>query len=216
MPYLYNGRFAVPVVLQYFGGFIQRCPAMLNYSDALTLFHEWTETDSLRRHAYAVEAAMAAFARRFGEDETLWRITGLLHDMDYERHPTPEEHPHVGVAHLRTLGYPEEMLQAILGHAEYTGTPRTTALAQSLFAADELAGFITAVAYVRPTGLQGLGTSSVKKKMKDKAFAAAVSREDIRQGAEELGVTLEESIETVIAGMQHDAERIGFAPVAGS
>ncbi|GIV62010.1 MAG: HDIG domain-containing protein [Rhodothermaceae bacterium] len=183
---------------------------MPTYDDALTLLHEWTRGESLRRHAYAVEAAMGHYARLFGEDETLWRITGLLHDMDYERHPTPDEHPYVGTRVLREQGYPEEVIEAILGHADYTGTPRTTRLARTLFAVDELAGFITAVAYVRPTGLSDLTPKSVKKKLKDKAFAAAVSREDIRRGAEELGLDLDTHIANVIAGMQADAERLGF------
>ena len=183
----------------------------MSYEDALTLFHRWTKTDSLRRHAYAVEAAMAQYARLYGEDETLWRMTGLLHDMDYEQHPTQDEHPFVGVNVLRALGYPEEMLEAILGHATYSGTPRTTRLAKTLFAVDELAGFITALAYVRPTGLEGMKPKSVKKKLKDKAFAAAVSREDIQQGTEELGIDLDTHIANVIAGMQAQAERLGFS-----
>ncbi len=177
---------------------------------ALAMLHEWTASDSLRRHAYAVEAGMAFYARYFGEDEILWRITGLLHDMDYEKHPTPEEHPFVGVAHLRNLGYPEEMCVAIMGHADYTGTERTSRLARTLFAVDELAGFITAVGYVRPTGLEGMKPKSVKKKLKDKAFAAAVSRQDIMQGTEELGISLDDHIANVIAGMLADATRIGF------
>ncbi len=180
------------------------------YDDALNLFHEWTKTESLRRHAYGVEAAMAHYARIFGEDEELWRMTGLLHDMDYEKHPTPEEHPFVGVRVLREKGYPEEMLDAILGHATYSGTPRTSRLARTLFAVDELSGFITAVAYVRPTKLEGMKAKSVRKKLKDKAFAAAVDRDEIRQSAEDLGVELSEHIENVIAGMQADADRLGF------
>ncbi len=183
---------------------------MPTYADALKLFHEWTQSENLRRHGYAVEAAMGYYARYFGEDETLWRMTGLLHDLDYERHPNPAEHPYVGVRVLRELGYPEEMLEAILGHAAYTGTPRRTLLARALFAVDELAGFITAVAYVRPTRLQGLTVQSVRKKLKDKAFAAGVSREDIYRGAEELGLPLEEHIAHVIAGMQAEAERLGL------
>ncbi len=189
---------------------------MPSYDDALALFHRWTETDALRRHAYAVEAAMEHYARRFGEDVELWRMTGLLHDMDYEKHPTPAEHPFVGVEVLREAGYPEVMLEAILGHAAYSGTPRTTRLARTLFAVDELAGFVTAVAYVRPTRLEGLQPSSVRKKLKDKTFAAAVSRDDIRTGAEELGVELDEHIAHVIAGMQARAERLGLAADAGS
>ena len=183
---------------------------MPTYDDALALFHEWTETDSLRRHAYAVEAAMERYAQLSGAEVELWRMTGLLHDMDYEKHPSPEEHPFVGVEALRERGYPEEMLQAILGHATYSGTPRETPLAKTLFAVDELAGFVTAVAYVRPTGLEGMTPKSVKKKLKDKAFAAAVSRDDIRQGAEELGMDLGEHIQHVIDGMQARATRLGF------
>ncbi len=183
---------------------------MPTYEDALALFHEWTQTDSLRRHAYAVEAAVAHYARQFGEDEELWRMTALLHDMDYEKHPSMEEHPYVGVEVLKEAGYPEIVREAILGHATYSGVPRATRLAKTLFACDELAGFITAVAYVRPTKLEGMKPKSVKKKLKDKAFAAAVSREDIRVGAEELGVDLDTHIANVIAGMQSEAERLGF------
>ena len=184
---------------------------MPSYEDALALLHEWTKTDSLRRHAYAVEAAMAHYARSFGEDEVLWRIAGLLHDMDYEKHQTLDEHPYIGVGVLREAGYPEEVLDAIMGHAPHTGTARTTLMAKTLFAVDELAGFITAVAYVRPTGLEGMKPKSVTKKLKDKAFAAAVSREDIREGAEDLGIEMSEHIANVIAGMQADATRLGFS-----
>lgn len=184
---------------------------MPTYEEALQLFHEWTETESLRRHAYAVEAAMERYAERFGEDVELWRMTGLLHDMDYEKHQSPEEHPFVGVEVLRERGYPDVMLQAILGHATYSGTTRETQLAKTLFAVDELAGFITAVAYVRPTKLEGMKVKSVKKKLKDKAFAAAVSRDDILQGAGELGIELDRHIQNVIEGMQARAERLGLA-----
>ena len=184
---------------------------MPSYDDALALFHQWTEGDSLRRHAYAVEASMVWYAEHFSEDAETWRITGLLHDMDYEKHPTPEEHPFVGVKELETLGYPEEIRTAILGHATYSGVPRESQMAKTLFAVDELAGFITAVAYVRPTGLEGMAPKSVRKKLKDKRFAAAVSREDITQGAEELRVELNEHIANVIEGMQREAKRLGFA-----
>ena len=183
---------------------------MPTYEDALSLLHEWTETDSLRKHAYAVEAGMHFYANHFGEDEELWRMTGLLHDMDYEKHPSMEEHPFIGVEVLRGLGYPEVMLEAILGHATYSGVARTTQLAKTLFAVDELAGFITAVAYVRPDGLNGMKPKSVKKKLKDKRFAAAVSREDIQVGIAELGLDLDIHIAHVIAGMQQHAERLGF------
>ena len=181
---------------------------MISYDSALALFHEWTKTERLHRHAYAVEAAMEYYAEKFGEDVNLWRITGLLHDMDYERHPSPEEHPFVGVAHLRSLDYPDEILAAILGHTSHSGVARTSLLAKALFACDELAGFITAVAYVRPTGMIGMKVKSVRKKLKDKAFAAAVSRVDIMQGAEELGIELSQHIANVIAGMQRRAERL--------
>jgi putative nucleotidyltransferase with HDIG domain len=184
---------------------------MPTYADALGLFHDWTETESLRRHAYAVEAAMAEYAERLGEDTERWRIAGLLHDMDYERHPDPSEHPFVGVRELAARGYDDEIRAAILGHAAYTGTPRETPMAKALFAVDELAGFVTAVAHVRPDGLDGLTPRSVKKKLKDKRFAAAVSREDIRQGVEELGVEFDDHIAAVIAGMQKEAKRLGFA-----
>ena len=186
---------------------------MPNYDDALTIFHEWTKSESLRKHAYAVEAGMHFYAKEFGEDEELWRMTGLLHDMDYEKHPSLEEHPFVGVEALRGQGYPDVMLEAILGHATYSGVARTTRLAKTLFAVDELAGFITAVAYVRPTKLEGMKPKSVKKKLKDKAFAAAVSRDDIREGAEDLGIDMDTHIANVITGMQWHAERLGFKVV---
>ncbi|PIQ63416.1 MAG: HAD family hydrolase [Bacteroidetes bacterium CG12_big_fil_rev_8_21_14_0_65_60_17] len=185
---------------------------MPTYDDALALFHEWTTSESLRRHAYGVEAAMKWYAHHFNEDEELWRMTGLLHDMDYEKHPTPEEHPSVGVSVLRELGYPEPMLTAIMGHADHTGVARTTLLARTLYAVDELSGFITAVAYVRPTALDGMTPRSVRKKLKDKAFAAAIGRDDIQKGADDLGVELTGHIANVIAGMQADATRLGFGP----
>ncbi len=157
---------------------------------------------------------MEHYARTFGEDVDLWRMTGLLHDMDYERHPSPDEHPFVGVKALEELGYPEEVREAILGHAQYSGVPRRTRLAKTLFAVDELSGLITAIAYVRPNGLKDLSVKSVKKKLKDKTFAAAVSREDIQTGADELGIPLDEHIANVIAGMQARADRLGFSQQA--
>jgi putative nucleotidyltransferase with HDIG domain len=184
---------------------------MPTYDDAVALFHEWTEGDSLRRHAYAVEAGMVWYAEHFGEDVETWRITGLLHDMDYEKHPTQEEHPFVGIKELEARGYSEAIRTAILGHATYSGVPRETQMAKTLFAVDELAGFITAVAYVRPTGLEGMAPKSVRKKLKDKRFAAAVSREDITQGAEELEIELNEHIANMIEAMQREAKRLGFA-----
>ncbi len=184
---------------------------MPSYDDALALFHEWTETDSLRRHGYAVEAAMAELARRRGADVETWRVTGLLHDLDYERHPTLDEHPTVGVAELERRGYPEEVRTAILGHAPYLGVPRETELAKGLFAVDELSGFVVAVAFVRPDKLAGMTPRSVTKKLKDKRFAAAVSRDDVRQGADEIGVELPELIQIVVDGLSREAPRLGLA-----
>ena len=183
---------------------------MPSYDDALALFHEWTQTESLRRHGVAVEAAMAEMARRRGGDVERWRIAGLLHDLDYERHPSPDDHPAVGVAELERRGYDEEIRTAILGHAPYLGVPRESEMAKALFAVDELAGFVTAVAHVRPDGMDGMTPRSVKKKLKDKRFAAAVSRDDIRQGAEELGMAPDEVIQIVIDGMTKEASRLGL------
>jgi putative nucleotidyltransferase with HDIG domain len=187
----------------------------LSRDDALALMHEHTQNENLRRHMYAVEAAMRAYARKLGEDEELWGITGLLHDFDYERWPNeahrPDaEHPTNGVAILRERGYPEEMLQAILGHASYTGVPRETALAKTLFAVDELTGFLTACALVRPTGLTGLEVKSVKKKLKDPSFARGVNREDVSRGAEELGLDFAEHVELVIEAMRGIQDRLGL------
>lgn len=185
---------------------------MPTYDDALALFHEWTTDERLRRHGYAVEAAMEHYAHEREADVELWRMTGLLHDMDYEQHPSADEHPYVGVEVLNERGYPEVLTDAILGHAPHTGVARTTDLAKTLFAVDELAGFITAVAYVRPTRLGGMKVRSVTKKLKDSSFAAGVDRNHIRAGAEDLGVPLKEHIAHVIAGMQARAERLDLAP----
>jgi putative nucleotidyltransferase with HDIG domain len=182
----------------------------MNREESWKLLCEWTESESLRRHMLAVEAAMRAYARKFGEDEEKWGITGLLHDMDYEKHPTPEEHPMVGVRELERRGYPEDVLHAIKGHADYLDVPRDTLMSRTLYAVDELCGFITAVALMRPGGLDGLKARSVKKKMKQKSFAAAVDREDIVRGAEELGVDLEEHIEFVAAAMRERAPELGL------
>jgi len=174
--------------------------------EAWKLLQEHTQSQSLVLHMLAVEAAMRAYARKLGQDEELWEVTGLLHDFDYEQWPNPNRdetgHPFPGVKILREKGYPEEMCQAVLGHAEYSGVPRTTPLAKTLFAVDELCGFLTAAAYVRPTKLEGLTPSSVKKKLKAKQFAAAVSREDIRKGIEELGVPEDEHIAFCIEAMR--------------
>jgi putative nucleotidyltransferase with HDIG domain len=171
---------------------------------------EWTESDSLRKHMLAVEAAMRAYARRFGEDEEKWGITGLLHDIDYEKHPTPAEHPMVGVRELEKRGYPEDVLHAIKGHADYLDVPRDTLMSKTLYAVDELSGFIVAVALMRPEGLDNMKAKSVRKKMKQNSFAAAVNREDIVRGAEELGVDLNEHIEFVAGALRERAEALGF------
>jgi putative nucleotidyltransferase with HDIG domain len=183
----------------------------LNREESWKLLCEWTESESLRKHMLAVEAAMRAYARKFGEDEEKWGITGLLHDMDYEKHPTPAEHPMTGVRELASRGYPEDVLEAIKGHADYLGVPRETLLAKTLYAVDELSGFITACALVRPEGLEGLKAKSVRKKMKQKAFAANVSREDILRGAEELGVDLNEHIDFVVAALLKESRSLGLA-----
>ena len=178
--------------------------------EARTLMRQWTESASLRGHMEAVAACMGACATRLASDDAdRWVVTGLLHDFDYEKHPTAEEHPYVGVKHLESLGVDEDIRTAILGHAPYTGTPRTTPMARALFAVDELSGFIVACAKVRPTGIEGMKPSSVKKKLKDKSFAAAVSREDIRLGAEEFGVDLTEHIQTCIDAVAAARERVG-------
>ncbi len=184
----------------------------MNRDDAWKLMCEWTESESLRKHMLAVETAMRAYAREFGEDEEKWGITGLLHDMDYEKHPTPAEHPMVAVRELERRGYPDDVLEAIQGHADYLNVPRKTPMAKALYAVDELSGFITACALVRPEGLEGLKAKSVKKKMKQKSFAASVDREDIVKGAEELDVDFDEHIEFVAAAMRERADSLGLSP----
>ena len=191
--------------------------------DALALVHEYTASESLRAHMLSVEAAMRAYAARFGEDPERWGLTGLLHDFDYERfpnnaHSATEEHPAQGVRILREHGYPEDVLQAILGHATYCGVARETTMARALFAVDELTGLITASALVRPSrSVLDLDGRSVRKKMKDKGFARGVSREDVLQGASELGVELDEHIQFVIEAMRPVADSIGLkgSAVAG-
>jgi putative nucleotidyltransferase with HDIG domain len=182
----------------------------VNREESWKLLCEWTESDSLRKHMLAVEAAMRAYARKFGEDEEKWGVTGLLHDMDYEKHPTPDEHPMVGVRELESRGYPEDVLHAIKGHADYLNVPRDTLMAKTLYAVDELSGFIVACALVRPEGLEGLKAKSVRKKMKQRSFAAAVNREDIVRGAEELGVDLGEHIEFVAGALREISDVLGL------
>jgi putative nucleotidyltransferase with HDIG domain len=184
---------------------------MKTRDDAWNLMTQWTESESLRKHMLAVEIAMRGAARRLGEDEELWGMTGLLHDFDYEKHPTIPDHPVKGSEVLRAEGYPENMIRAILGHANDIGVPRDTPLAQHLFAVDELCGFLTAVAYVRPSRtLAEVDVPAVKKKLKDKGFARSVNREDIVQGAAELGVDLDELIGRVLADLQAEAGKLGL------
>ena len=183
----------------------------VNRDQAWDLFCEWTESDSLRKHVLAVEAGMVAYARERGEDEELWAATGILHDLDYEKYPDLETgHPRIALEELRKLGYPEELVDAIAGHAEFLGVPRETPLAKTLYAVDELAGFVTAVALVRPTGIHGMTPKSVKKKMKTASFAAAVDRDEMRSAAEDLGVDFDEHVAKVIAAMEARASELGL------
>jgi putative nucleotidyltransferase with HDIG domain len=184
---------------------------------ALAILHEWVQSESLRRHCYAVADSMKYFAQRRGADADLWEAVGFLHDMDYERHPNQEQsptegHPFVGVRWLRENGWDEEVCRAMLSHADYAGVARETPLEKTLYAVDELSGFVMAVARVRPSkSIHEVDVASVKKKMKDKAFARAVNRDDIVGGAEQLGMPLDDVIVNVITALQADAERLGIA-----
>jgi len=184
-------------------------------ADAWSLLTEWTIGESLRKHALAVEAAVRGYAREFGEDEEAWAVVALLHDMDYERHPTREEHPFAGCAELRRRGYPEWIVRAILSHADYSGVARESRLEHVLFACDEMSGFVSAAALVRPSkSLFDLEAASVIKKMKDKGFARGVSRDDLRQGAEELALPLETHVANVIRFMRDQANVLGLRGTA--
>jgi putative nucleotidyltransferase with HDIG domain len=191
-------------------------PELPSREQALALVHEWTRSESLRKHMLAVEAAMRAYARRLGEDEARWGLTGLVHDFDYERFPNAErapdrEHPAEGVRHLRALGYPDDVCEAVLGHGEYTGVPRTTPMARALFAVDELTGLITAAALIKPSRrVADVDVATVRKRMKDKAFARGVSRDDVVRGAAELGVPFDEHVGVVLVAMQGEAEALGL------
>jgi putative nucleotidyltransferase with HDIG domain len=184
----------------------------MDRGQAWEILCEFTKSDSLRRHALAVETCVTAYARKLGEDETKWSITALLHDFDYEIHPTAPEHPMHGEPILAERGVDEEVRRAILSHANYSGVPRVSPLEKTLFACDELAGFLTAISYVKPTrSIQEVDVASVRKKMKDKGFARSVSRDDIVNGASELGVDLDEHIAFCIAAMRERAEELGIA-----
>ena len=187
---------------------------------AQAILHDWVQSESLRKHCYAVADSMKQFAQSRGQDADLWEAVGLLHDMDYERYPNLERsategHPFVGVAWLRENGWSEEVCRAILSHADYSGVSRETPLEKTFYAVDELSSFVVAVALVRPTkSIHDVDVRAVKKKMKDKAFARAVNREDITRGAEELGMPLDDVIAQVIAALKGDAERLGLVGVA--
>jgi putative nucleotidyltransferase with HDIG domain len=177
---------------------------------AWATLNEYTKSEALLRHALAVEASTASYARRFGEDEELWRVTALLHDFDYEMHPTLDKHPQDGAPILRAEGYPEEVIDAVLSHAEHLAIPRDTPLKKTLFACDELSGFVHACGLVRPTGLDGLEPKSVRKKLKQPSFAAGVHRDEVYLGAELLELDLDEHIANVVAALQPIATELGL------
>jgi putative nucleotidyltransferase with HDIG domain len=185
---------------------------MMDRPAAWDLLCEFTKNDSLRKHALAVEACVTAYARKYGEDVEKWSVVGLIHDFDYEMYPSAPDHPLKGSEILKERGVSEEMRRAILGHADYSGVPRDTLIAKVLFACDEVAGFITACSLVRPDRIASLEARSVRKRMKDKAFARSVSRDDIIKGTEELGVPLDEHITFCIAAMRGIADQLGLAP----
>ena len=184
----------------------------MDREDAWSILCEYTKTEPLRKHALAVEAAMRAYARKFGGDEERWAIVGLLHDFDFEKHPTAEEHPVKGAEILRGRGVPEEIVYAVLCHADYLGLERKTPMDRAIYAVDELTGFITAVALVRPSkSIDEVDVAAVRKKMKDKGFARNVNREDVTKGAEQLGVELDEHIDFVIESLKPVAAQLGIA-----
>jgi putative nucleotidyltransferase with HDIG domain len=184
----------------------------MDREDAWSILCEYTKTEPLRKHALAVEAAMRAYARKFGGDEERWAIVGLLHDFDFEEHPTAEEHPVKGAEILRGRGVPEDIVYAVLCHADYLGLERKTPMDRAIYAVDELTGFITAVALVRPSkSIEEVDVAAVRKKMKDKGFARNVNREDVTKGAEQLGVELDEHIDFVIESLKPVAAQLGIA-----
>jgi putative nucleotidyltransferase with HDIG domain len=184
--------------------------------DAWELVTEWVESDSLRKHLLGVEAGMRAYARKYGGDGELWAVTGLVHDLDYERHPdlddTEKGHPRTALRLFAELDWPQELIDAVAGHATFLGVPRETDMAKALFAVDELSGFIAACALVRPTGIEGMAPKSVKKKLKQPSFAAGVNRDEVRQGAEELGVDFDEHVAFLIEAMSQRADELGLGP----
>lgn len=184
--------------------------------EAWELFCEWTQSDSLRKHVLGVEAAMVGYARDGGEDEELWAATGILHDLDYEKHPDLETgHPRIALELFEQKGYPQELIDAVAGHAERLGVARETRMAKALYAVDELSGFVAACALVRPTGIEGMTPKSVKKKLKTPAFAAAVDREEVRRSAEDLGEDFDEHLQILIAAMEERSDELGLGPREG-
>jgi putative nucleotidyltransferase with HDIG domain len=184
-------------------------PLQISREESWNLLCEWTESDSLRRHMLAVEAAMRAYARRFGEDEELWGATGLLHDLDYERYPSLDDgHPRHALRALEERGYPDEVVRGVASHADFLEVSRDSPMEKTLYAVDELSGFLLAVAYVRPEGLHGMTPKSVKKKLRQPSFAAAVDRDALRQGAEDLGVDFDEHLTFVIAALEEHADEL--------
>src|ERR671931_717105 len=186
--------------------------ADVSREDAWQLVTEWVSSDSLRKHLLGVEAAMRVYARKWDEDEELYAVAGLVHDLDYERYPDLDTgHPRHAIKELEERGYPQEVIDAVAGHADFMGVPRETRMAKTLYAVDELSGFIAACALVRPTGIEGMKPKSVKKKLKTPSFAAGVNRDEVHQGAEELGVDFDEHVAFVIAAMEERADALGLA-----
>jgi putative nucleotidyltransferase with HDIG domain len=191
--------------------------ADVSRQDAWQLVIEWVESDSLRKHLLGVEAAMCAYARKWGEDEELYAVTGLVHDLDYERYPDLETgHPRYAIKELQQRGYPQEVIDAVAAHAEFMGVPRETRLAKTLYGVDELSGFVAACALVRPTGIEGMKPKSVKKKLKQPSFAAAVNREEVQRGIDELGVDSDEHIALIIEALAKRSDELGLGAREGA
>ena len=191
--------------------------ADVSREDAWLLVTEWVDSDSLRKHLLGVESAMRAYARRWDEDEELYAVTGLVHDLDYERYPDLETgHPRHAIKELTDRGYPQEVIDAVAGHADFMGVPRETRMAKTLYAVDELSGFVAACALVRPTGIEGMKPKSVKKKLKQPSFAAAVNREEVQRGIDELGVDQDEHIALIIEALAERSDELGLGPQEGA
>jgi putative nucleotidyltransferase with HDIG domain len=191
--------------------------ADVSRDDAWQLVTEWIDSDSLRKHLLGVEGAMRAYARKWDEDEELYAVTGLLHDLDYERYPDLDNgHPRYAIKELEDRGYPQDVIDAVAGHADFMGVPRETRMAKTLYAVDELSGFVAACALVRPTGIEGMKPKSVKKKLKQPSFAAAVNRDEVQTGIEELGVDQDEHIALIIEALAERSEELGLGPQEGA